>query len=421
MAPLANPPSDPTLATPDWTPTRTAALARLGRFLPRAGRAYADDRNFDLGPEDRSNVSALSPHVRFRLVTEAELIAAAIERHGPRAAEKFVQEVAWRTYWKGWLEQRPGVWTAYRAERDGLIARLDRDPDLRRRYEAVLAGESGIACVDAWTAELIATGYLHNHARMWYASLWSFTLGLPWTLGADFFLRHLLDSDPASNTLSWRWVAGLQTVGKTYAASAENIRRYTAGRFHPTEPFAPFAGPIAGPALPPARPLPRPGLVPKASDGPIGLILTEDDLNPESGPVPEGTPIAAIAGSHAARDRSPGPLGRPALAFAEGALADGLTRASTHFTAPATTLDPAQPDAWRDWIEAHGLRCLVVAEPPIGPARSRLDALELAFTAAGTPLVRLRRPWDDTLWPHATRGFFPFKERLPELLVRLLP
>ncbi len=69
----------------------------------------------------------------------------------------------------------------------------------------------------------MATGYLHNHARMWFASIWIFTLRLPWELGADFFLRHLLDGDPASNTLSWRWVGGMQTMGKTYLARADNI------------------------------------------------------------------------------------------------------------------------------------------------------------------------------------------------------
>ena len=68
---------------------------------------------------------------------------------------------------------------------------------------------------------------------MWFASIWIFTLRLPWALGADFFLRHLIDADAASNTLSWRWGAGLQTVGKTYLARTENIARYTNGRFAP--------------------------------------------------------------------------------------------------------------------------------------------------------------------------------------------
>ena len=60
--------------------------------------------------------------------------------------------------------------------------------------------------------------YLHNHARMWFASIWVFTLDLPWQLGAEFFMKHLFDGDAAANTLGWRWVAGIQTQGKNYLA-----------------------------------------------------------------------------------------------------------------------------------------------------------------------------------------------------------
>ena len=105
---------------------------------------------------------------------------------------------------------------------------------LRQACELACFGQTGIECFDTWARELTTTGYLHNYARMWFASIWIFTLKLPWQLGPDFFLRHLLDGDTASNTLSWRWVAGLQTVGKTYLARAANISRYTGGRFKPT-------------------------------------------------------------------------------------------------------------------------------------------------------------------------------------------
>ena len=71
---------------------------------------------------------------------------------------------------------------------------------------------------------------MHNHARLWFASIWIFTLKLPWELGAAFFLEHLHDGDPASNTLSWRWVAGLHTKGKNYVASADNIEKFTDGK-----------------------------------------------------------------------------------------------------------------------------------------------------------------------------------------------
>ena len=102
----------------------------------------------------------------------------------------------------------------------------------------MIEARSGIPAMDAWTSELIETGYLHNHARMWYASIWIHTLKLPWTLGAEFFLRNLLDGDVASNTLSWRWVAGLHTVGKFYLAQKSNICKFTAGRLEVNIPLA---------------------------------------------------------------------------------------------------------------------------------------------------------------------------------------
>jgi len=205
-------------------------LLRVEAFSGLMGRHYSAQRNTDFGPEDRTNTSTLSPYLRRRLISEDEVVAAALENHELKSAEKFVQEVFWRTYFKGWLERRPVVWTHYCETLARERARLDGDTALRDAMD----GATGIACFDAWARELIETGYLHNHARMWLASIWIFTLRLPWVLGADFFLRHLLDGDPASNTLSWRWVGGLHTRGKHYVAAPWNIAKFTDGRFTPS-------------------------------------------------------------------------------------------------------------------------------------------------------------------------------------------
>jgi deoxyribodipyrimidine photo-lyase len=185
-----------------WPGTRSAALQRLQSFLPQAGRAYAASRNYDLGPDNRSNISCLSPWIRHRLITEEEVLETVLKRFSLSTAEKFVQEVFWRTYFKGWLEQHPSVWHSYRDDLKHLIEELDHSTSLSTDYKAATEGQTGIDCFDAWAQELKETGYLHNHARMWFASIWIFTLRLPWQLGADFFLGHLLDGDPASNTLS---------------------------------------------------------------------------------------------------------------------------------------------------------------------------------------------------------------------------
>ena len=247
-----------TLSTDHWVPSRDCGERRLRSFLPNAGRRYAERRNYDHGPGDRSNVSTLSPWIRHRLVTEAEVVRAVLEKQTYRSAEKFIQEVLWRTYWKGWLELRPGVWDDYRGAVDGWHRELAGDDVLRNRYCKATEGRTGIDCFDAWARELVEHGYLHNHARMWFASIWIFTLKLPWELGADFFLRFLLDGDPASNTLSWRWVAGIQTPGKTYLARPDNIAKFTGARWKAIDQLATEAAPV--PAQPPPESMP-PGLV----------------------------------------------------------------------------------------------------------------------------------------------------------------
>ena len=187
-------------------PSREAGLRRLRDFAHRAGPQYAKSRNFDFGPERRGNVSMLSPYLRHRLVLEEEVLEAVLQQHSDSAAGKFIQEVFWRTYFKGWLEQRPSVWTEYRRSVARLLQTLNDDAEMLQRYESAIAGNTGIDCFDAGARELTTHGYLHNHARMWFASIWVFTLRLPWQLGADFFFRYLADGDPAANTLGWRWV-----------------------------------------------------------------------------------------------------------------------------------------------------------------------------------------------------------------------
>ena len=401
---------------PEWIATRAEAHRRLEDFLPRAGRDYADSRNFDLGPLDRSNISVLSPYLRHRLLTEEEVVSAAIDRHGLRGAEKFVGETCWRTYWKGWLELRPDVWSDYRAEVARLVDSLGGDRSLRDRFEAATSGRSGIGCLDAWAGELIEVGYLHNHARMWFASLWIFTLGLPWELGADFFIRHLIDGDPASNTLSWRWVAGLQTRGKTYLATGDNIARFTRGRLRPKEHLAGEAMPVEGPPVPPWRPLPPAGeLDPRR---PFALLLTEDDLAPESLGLPEG-PMVGVAGVLGIEGRSP--LGvSPVVARFEGqAMGDALARVEAGSGVPATRLGGDRGESVKDWAMGLGVDRVVTPYAPVGPARSRLDRIEALLAEGEIRLVRVRRRWDEELWPHATSGYFGFRKKLEASLVTL--
>ncbi len=425
----------------DWHPTRAEALRRLDAFLPRAGRAYARERNFDRGPGAHTAVSTLSPWIRHRLLPEQEVIAAVLEHHSLSAAEKFIQEVFWRTYWKGWLELHPGVWADYRARVSELVRDLDRDASLDDRWLTATKGRTGIECFDAWAVELIDTGYLHNHARMWFASIWIFTLKLPWELGADFFLRHLLDGDPASNTLSWRWVAGLQTRGKTYLARRANIARFTEGRFDPPElstvapalPCGPM--PVAtaprdlGPSEPgPSEPGPsEPGpselapsnIGPPESDLATGLLLTEEDLDPLS-LLKDSMPTANIAILTATGRRSP--LGTSALvrSFVSGAVDDALERAGLTAEVRVELTDSTDLDCdvekIVEWAVDSQLKQLITPYVPVGPTAEATAVLGDALAKHRISLVPMLRDYDRRAWPHATRGFFPFRKQIPTLV-----
>ncbi|MDJ1007345.1 MAG: FAD-binding domain-containing protein [Paracoccaceae bacterium] len=391
---------------PDHPPTRTEALSRLQDFLPHAGRDYAARRNYDLA--GHPNVSVLSPYIRHRLITEEEVLAAVLGRFARSTAEKFIQEVFWRTYWKGWLEMRPGVWSDYRR---GVRAGLDRvatEAGLRAQWEAACKGETGIDAFDHWARELAETGYLHNHARMWFASIWIFTLELPWELGADFFLRHLLDGDAASNTLSWRWVAGLQTRGKHYLARGANIAKYTEGRFNPGYQLNTGARPLEGPPPPERSAAPKGGKVPQT--GRIGWLLTDEDLSP--GPLIGEGPAAATLFVTSADARSPLTVAPGVSAFADGAFADTASRYSDRLgkvTGPVRLED--LPDSFEAWIDDHRLDAVVMPHVPVGPAADGLAGL----IAVGriTPVLR---PYDAMCWPNATVGFFGFKKKIPALL-----
>jgi hypothetical protein len=207
--------------------SRAKAIEKLNHFIENNLTDYSKLRNFDLGPEGRSNVSCLSPYITHGIVSEKEIIKKCLNKFSFAKNEKFIQEVLWRTYWKGWLELRPNVWSDYLTG----LKKIREDFKDNKQYLNAIEGKTNIECFNSWVNELKENNYLHNHTRMWFASIWIFTLELPWQLGAEFFMQHLYDGDAASNTLGWRWVAGIQTQGKHYLASEWNIKKFTNNRF----------------------------------------------------------------------------------------------------------------------------------------------------------------------------------------------
>lgn len=380
------------IAHMDFIPTRAAALTQLERFLPHAAR-YAGQRNFDLGHGNHHGVSWLSPYIRMRLITEEEVTRAVLAKYSARSAEKFLQEIAWRAYWKGWLEMRPEVWTDYRLSLE-TFHRSDE-------YQLAIRGKTGIACMDHWVNELSQTGYLHNHARMWFASIWIFTLKLPWQLGADFFLAHLLDADPAVNTISWRWVAGLHTPGKHYIARASNIEKYTNGRFNPAGQLDEQAKPILLDRNYERRPLVLPN-TPKPQ-GRVGHLMFPEDL---------ASPPSEIGKIHASAVYLPPDLEKsPKVAgFLNQAIHHTLSeRQGSQLQGNFTT-------ALEDWIAKEKLDSVVISYLTIGTTKDFLSKHALPPNTH-----TFVRTWDRLLWPHATAGFFKLKAILPKIHTSLAP
>jgi len=203
--------------------SRKEALESLEKYIEKDVSCYSAQRNFDLGPQNRKNISCLSPYITHRLISEYEVAKKVLSKYPYQKVEKFIQEIFWRVYWKGWLELRPKVWTDF-------VEDLKKFENTNE-YEKAINGETNIDCFNDWIKELKDNNYLHNHTRMWFASIWIFTLKLPWQKGAEFFLRELYDGDAASNTLSWRWVAGIQTKGKNYIAQNWNIKKFTNNKY----------------------------------------------------------------------------------------------------------------------------------------------------------------------------------------------
>ncbi|ETX14216.1 DNA photolyase [Roseivivax halodurans JCM 10272] len=392
-------------ALEQFPPNRASGLARLERFAPKAGTEYRRLRARVFGPGCHAHVSTLSPYIRHRLVTEEEVLKTVLDHHSRDDAAKFVDELFWRTYNKGWLEMRPSAWDDCRAELSVAWDDVQTQGGLRRRWEEACLGRTGIACFDAWAHELVETGYLHNHARMWFASIWLYTLDLPLALGQDFFLRHLCDGDPASNTLGWRWVAGLHTPGKTYLAEPAAIRDCTEGRFDPEGELAREAKPVDGPPNPERNEAPQGHELDRS--GRVVLLLHEDDLSPgwmfDKGLAPVATGVIDASGGLS--------ILQPAehvTRFKTGAIEDCLTREADHLG--PVTRDLTSARQIEDWAKAQNATRIVTLHPPVGPVADIVRGIDTL------PVTRLLRDWDRRAWPYATAGFFKFRSNIPELI-----
>lgn len=198
---------------------RKAALRTRAVAQPEL---YEATRNYIDGA-----VTRLSPYLRHGVLTLAEMRQWVHEKCGSRRGYKLLQELAWRDYWQRlYGKLGAGIWR----DQEAYKTRHDAHEYSATMPSDIADGNTGLACIDAFVEEIKATGYLHNHARMWFASYVIHWRKVKWQAGAFWFLRHLLDGDPASNNLSWQWVASTFSH-KPYFFNRENLEKYTRSRY----------------------------------------------------------------------------------------------------------------------------------------------------------------------------------------------
>jgi hypothetical protein len=361
----------------------------LQAFVNNGLSGYERLRNYDFGPADRHNVSLLSKYITHRVLFEYDIVQRILAQHPMQMVEKFIQEVFWRIYWKGWLEHRPAVWADFTA--------FDHSQTPQTPYQQAINGKTGIDCFDVWAAELQNTNYLHNHARMWFASIWIFTLGLPWQAGARFFMQHLNDGDAASNTLGWRWVAGVQTSGKHYLARASNIEQFTDGRFAPAQ-LNEIALPIAASQSFDIIPIDYNERYHKKFNK---LIVLENDLYLNDKDFYDAYDSVFVV--------RPGSIDR-SVALADPVL-DFKTDLVTAFCKNCGNAE---------LIDASALETMACNQPGFDLVYPHIgdtwDAMRRLRDGAGVPLHSLKRPQDLFCWQFAKKGFFNFKKNIPEIV-----
>ena len=375
--------------------SRAKALDKLNYFIENNLSEYSKLRNFDFGPEDRYNISCLSPYITHGIINESEVIKKSLSKFSFSKNEKFIQEVLWRTYWKGWLELRPNVWSDYLIELNKIKEKL-RD---NQNYHNALEGKTNVECFNAWVNELKENNYLHNHTRMWFASIWIFTLNLPWQKGAEFFMKHLLDGDAASNTLSWRWVAGLQTKGKHYVAQAWNISKFTNNKYQKVE--------LNENALPLTDTREYKLKAPEISNEDIGsdtLLFFENDLNIESLKLKKYQNIFCILISNEKRKIK---LDEKVINFKKKIIDDQTKRFSDTKVLEETQFEEL----------AEKTKKFDIIYPSIG---ENLSFLKLIKKKKNLEYNFLVREGDEFCWQFSNKGYFNFKSNIPKIIQKII-
>ena len=379
---------------------RNEAESRLQNFTDNLVYKYAMYRNFDYGREEKNIVSGLSPAINRRIICEWEVVKCVLNTYSFDKVEKFVQEICWRTYWKGYLEHYPDIWANYLNDLKNM-----KDIKESQTYIDAISGQTGIKCFDHWIKDLVQDGYLHNHTRMWFASIWVHTLRLPWQLGANIFLENLIDGDPASNTLSWRWVTGIHTKGKSYLAYPENIKKYTNGKFYPVNQLATRAKSVdEGVQFLPKRL----NFESKIKSEKNCLLIHESDL---SFTIPNECDIIFIQNSPLNN------LKRSSVvqSFISNALKEIQDKCNKDQKCDVVLVDLEDTKMIKRHLNQRGLNSLYTNYPALGAVNDQIEKLK-----SENIIVEYKyQKWDRSFWPHSSKGFFKLKSKIPKIIKQL--
>ena len=371
--------------------SRKEALEVLENYVEKDINNYNSKRNFDFGPSNRENVSCLSPYITHRLITEYEVTKKVLSKHPHQKVEKYIQEIFWRVYWKGWLELRPKVWSDFIEDLKTI--------EENENYQKAINAQTNIECFNEWVHELKENNYLHNHTRMWFASIWIFTLNLPWQKGAEFFMRHLFDGDAASNTLSWRWVAGLQTKGKHYVAQAWNISKFTNNKYQKVE--------LNENALPLTDSREYKLKAPEISKEDVGsdtLLFFENDLHIESFKLKKYQNIFCVLISNEKRKIK---LDEKVINFKKKIIDDQTKRFPD-----IKVLEETQFEELADKNKNFD-----IIYPSIGENLSFLKSIKKKKNLEYNFLVR---EGDEFCWQFSNKGYFNFKSNIPKIIQKII-
>ena len=366
--------------------SKSKLIESIKQFSDTQILSYSLDRNFDYGIP-HNNVSRLSPYLRRRFISEYEVLKIILNKHKYENIEKFIEEIFWRTYWKGWLETHPYVYKEYEL----------------KHHNQIIPTKTGIKCFDHWKDELIETGYLHNHSRMWFASIWIFTLKYSWESGANFFKKNLIDWCPASNTLGWRWVAGIQTIGKPYIARAENIKHFTGNRFYPKGQLhedVTLSSIVSSHQKAIDINFPKENLITETDN--LGIVLNNNDLtlNQEFKDLNINYHTCLFKLKN----------GNPLINKFENDIFEDIINNNNQIELVETI------ESLLRWIELKKIKKLILPYETVGNEIFKNSSFLNQLSDKKVTYQFYAREWDTNAFSYAKKGFFNFKKNIPYLL-----